>query len=59
MPKGKANSRFNFIEDSANTNKPYGCKYENGTWCKLPKFKRCMHVIRCKNGDKACEVTAF
>lgn len=58
MPKGKAKSRFNFEIDEK-TGKEIGCQYEKGTWCELPKYKRCEHCIRCVNGDKSCEVTAF
>lgn len=58
MPKGKAKSRFDFKKDHK-TGKEKGCKYEDGTWCNLPKYKRCEHVIRCVDGSKACEVTAF
>ena len=48
--KGKANSKFDFVKET--------CQYEKGTWCNLPKGKRCEHVIRCKDGSKACQVTA-
>jgi hypothetical protein len=58
MPKGKAKTKFDFTIDPK-TGKSKGCQYENGTWCKLPKHGRCENVIRCQNGDKACEVTAF
>ncbi len=52
MAKGKAKSRFNFNDKT-------GCEYENGTWCFLPKFKRCVDCIRCADGSKACRVTSF
>lgn len=55
MSKGKAKSRWNFNHKKNEK----GCKYENGTWCDLPKFKRCANIIRCSDGSKACEVTAF
>ncbi len=55
MPKGKAKSRFNFDKDQK-TGKEIGCKYENGTWCDLPKYKRCEDCIRCIDGTKACYV---
>lgn len=58
MPKGKPKGRFNFKKDPK-TGKEIGCKYEDGTWCNLPKFKRCEHVLRCVDGSKACEITAF
>lgn len=48
MPKGKAKSKFNYETNTY--------KYSNNSWCKLPKYKRCEHCIRCENGDKACEV---
>lgn len=56
MPKGKAKTKYNFNK-TADIEK--GCQYEDGTWCNLPKFKRCEHCIRCTNGNKACCVTAF
>ena len=59
MPKGKAKGRFNFVEDLQNGKEEYGCKYEDGTWCKLPKFKRCEYCIRCADGSKACHITAY
>jgi hypothetical protein len=58
MPKGKANSRFSFKTDPK-TGKSKGCQYEDGTWCNLPKYKRCEHCIRCVDGSKACYVTAL
>lgn len=58
MPKGKAKSRYNF-EKNPKTGKEIGCEYENGSWCNLPKFKRCEHCMRCVDGSKACYVTAF
>jgi len=51
MPRGVAKSRYDFDKDC--------CEYENGTWCSLPKFKRCEHCLRCIDGSKACEVTAL
>ena len=57
MPKGKAKSRYNFDKDTK-TGKEIGCKYENGTWCELPKHKRCEDCMRCSDGSKACYVTA-
>lgn len=54
----KIKGRFNF-EISKETGKEIGCEYENGSWCKLPKFKRCKYCIRVVDGSKACEVTAF
>lgn len=56
--KGKAKPRFNFGKDPK-TGKSIGCQYENGSWCDLPKYKRCKHCIRVTDGTKACEVTAF
>jgi len=55
MPKGKAKSRFCFTIDR-NTNKVKGCKYENQSWCDLPKFKRCSDCLRLADGRKACYV---
>ena len=57
MPKGIAKSRFSFEKD--NNGKEKGCEYEDGSWCRLPKYKRCEHCIRCVDGSKACQVTAF
>jgi len=57
MPKGIASGRWGFALSDKEGKK--GCEYENGTRCDLPKFKRCIHCIRCVNGDKACGVTAF
>jgi len=57
MPKGVAKSRFLFEKDK--NGKEKGCEYENGSWCKLPKCKRCEHCIRCIDGSKACQVTAL
>lgn len=51
MPKGKAKSRFDFDKKT--------CEYEDGSWCNLPKFKRCEHCMRCKDGSKACYVTSL
>lgn len=56
MPKGKAKSKYNF-EINEKTDKEFGCKYENCTWCSLPKYKRCEDCIRCTDGSKACDVT--
>lgn len=58
MSRGKAKTRFNFEKD-LKTGKEIGCEYEKGTWCKLPKYKRCEHCIRCVDGSKACSITAF
>jgi hypothetical protein len=58
MPKGKAKRRFNFNKDMK-SGKEVGCEFENGTWCKLPKGERCRDVIRLKDGNKACQVTAL
>lgn len=58
MPKGKAKSRFDFTIDEK-TGKEKGCEYEDGTWCNLPKYKRCESCLRCIDGSKACEVTAL
>ena len=58
MPKGKAKSRFDFTKNPK-TGKENGCQYEKGTWCDLPKSKRCEDCIRCIDGSKACRVTAF
>ena len=58
MPKGKAKGRFNFDKDEK-TGKEKGCEYEDGSWCNLPKYKRCEYCIRCADGSKACCVTAF
>ena len=49
MPRGKAKSKYDFKKDY--------CEYEDGTWCNLPKYKRCEDVIRCEDGSKACYVT--
>ena len=57
MSKGKSKSRFNFNKDS--NGKTIGCSYENGSWCELPKYKRCEHCMRLADGGKACYVTAF
>jgi hypothetical protein len=57
MSKGKAKSRFNFDKDKKGNE--IGCEYEDGSWCNLPKYKRCEHCIRCVDGSKACQVTAF
>ena len=35
------------------------CKHEYYSWCHLPKYKRCKHCIRLRNGSKACKVTAY
>lgn len=43
MPKGKTKSRF----DS---------KKNNGNWCNLPKYWRCLHCLRTIDGSKACEI---
>ena len=51
-------SRYNFGVDPK-TKDEIGCQYEDGTWCNLPKFKRCKHCMRCVDGSKACGVTAF
>lgn len=51
MTKGKANTKFDFNKKT--------CEYENGTWCDLPKYKRCEHVLRCKDGSKACGITSL
>ncbi len=48
MKKGKLKSRYDF-------DKEY-CEFEDQSWCNLPKYKRCKHCIRCKDGSKACEV---
>lgn len=56
LAKRKAKSRYNFTKKKGNE---IGCKYENGTWCDLPKFKRCEDCIRCVDGSKACGVTSF
>jgi len=56
MPKGKANTRFDFNKNHK-TGKEIGCEFENSTWCNLPKNKRCKHCIRCVDGRKACMVT--
>ncbi len=56
MPKGKAKSRFDFTIDPK-TNKSKGCKYlVDGSWCDLPKYKRCKDCLRCVDGSKACYV---
>jgi len=47
--KGKPKSRWNDKTDS--------CEHENGSWCKLPKHKRCKDCLRCTDGSKACEMT--
>lgn len=57
MPKGKAKSKYNFDIDPK-TGKVIGCIYEKGTWCELPKGKRCEDCMRCIDGRKACYVTA-
>ena len=57
MARGKPKGRYNFDKDK--NGKEIGCEYENGTWCDLPKFKRCKYCIRCANGDKACEVSTL
>jgi hypothetical protein len=54
----KVNSRFDFTIDEK-TGKEKGCEYENKTWCNLPKYKRCKNCLRCVDGSKACEITAF
>jgi hypothetical protein len=51
LKKREIKSRYNFEKET--------CEYESGTWCNLPKYKRCKDCIRCTNGDKACMVTAF
>lgn len=48
--KGKAKTKWDFKNNS--------CQFEDGTWCKLPKGKRCEHIIRCVDGSKACRVTS-
>jgi len=58
MPKGKPKSKFVFDIDPK-TGKEKGCEYENGTWCDLPKYKRCEHCIRLNDGSKACYVTSL
>lgn len=56
MPKGKTKSKFDFTIDRK-TGQSKGCTYLfQGSWCNLPKYKRCEHCIRCVNGDKACQV---
>ena len=55
MAKGKAKTKFDYSLDSK-TGKEKGCRYQNNSWCKLPKYKRCEDVIRCPNGDKACYI---
>jgi hypothetical protein len=56
MPKGKAKTRYNFKKGT--NGKEIGCPYEAGTWCTLPKYKRCDDCMRCPDGSKACYVTA-
>lgn len=51
MSKGKAKSKFDFENNK--------CQYEDNTWCKLPKLKRCEDCIRLIDGSKACRVTSF
>jgi hypothetical protein len=58
MPQGKSKGRYNFSINKK-TGKSIGCEFENGTWCNLLKYKRCKYCIRCDDGSKACEVTAF
>ena len=48
MPRGVAKSRFNFKTNS--------CEHEDASWCTLPKYKRCKHCLRLRDGSKACEV---
>ncbi len=49
MPKGKAKSRYDFEKKT--------CEFiHQESWCNLPKFKRCKHVIRCADGSKACYI---
>jgi len=45
MAKG---SKWNHKTDS--------CEYEDGSWCKLPKFKHCKFCMRLTDGTKACEL---
>lgn len=59
MPKGKAKSKFDFSIDLS-TNKSRGCDFLiNGSWCNLPKYKRCKDCLRCVDGSKACNVVTY
>ena len=50
MPRGKANGLWSF--------KIKWCTYEDKSRCKLPKYKRCEHCIRLKDGSKLCKITS-
>ena len=51
MPRGKAKGRWDF--------KIKWCTYKDRPRCNLPKYKRCEHCIRCKDGRKVCGVMAY